>query len=99
AALERIAFGGVEPRQVRAAVGRQEEAASRPEHAPQFVPPGELELLRQVREDRERVDEVEALVRERDGRRERIRLEASEGEVGAAPLDGCLAHVAAADRS
>ncbi len=78
---------------------RDEQPAAGAEHAPQLVAPRELELVREVREDGERVDEVEALVRERERRLEAVDLEAGERQVRAAPVDRLRADVAAADRA
>jgi hypothetical protein len=50
-----------------------------------------------VGEDGERVDEVEALVGERERRCDRVHLEAAEREVVAAPFDRRRAHVASRD--
>src|SRR5207302_7065289 len=49
--------------------------------------------------DGERVDEVEALVLEDERRCERVRLEAAERQVRAAPVDRRRADVAAGDRA
>ena len=87
AALEPLAFAAVEARHVRRAVRRQEQAAAGAKHAPQLVAPRELELVGEVREDGQRVDEVEALVLERERRLEPVDLEARERQVLAAPLD------------
>ena len=88
---------GVESRQVRAAVRRDEQEPAGPEHAAQLVPPRELQVRGQVREHRERVDEVEALVAEDERRLEAVLLEAREREVAAAPVDRRPAEVGARD--
>ena len=61
----------------------------------QLVAPGELELLREVREDGQGVGGVEALVLEDERRREPVPLEAREGQVAPAPPDRGLVVVAA----
>src|SRR5947209_17124508 len=61
----------------------------------QLVAPGELELLREVREDGQGVGGVEALVLEDERRREPVPLEAREGQVAPAPPDRRLVVVAA----
>src|SRR6185437_350663 len=57
----------------------------------------ELQVLGQMREDREGVDEVEAVVGERERRGEAVRLEVREREMVAAPRDRIAAHVAPGD--
>src|SRR6185437_7905460 len=96
AALEAVAFLGVEAWGVRRAVRRDEQAAAGTEDAAQLVTPRELQLGREVREDGERVDEVEALVRECERRFEPVGLEAGERQIRAAPGDRFRADVAAA---
>jgi len=97
AALEARALVLAQPRYVRAAVRREEQQSARAEHAVHLVAPRELEVGGEVREDGERVDEVEALVLEHERRRERVLLEACERQVGAAPVDRRPADVAAGD--
>ena len=81
AALEALALVRRETRQVRLAVRRDEQVAAGPEHAPQLVPPRELEIRGQVREYGQRVDEVEALVVEDERRCEPVLLESRERQV------------------
>ena len=75
-----------------------EQQAARAEHAAQLVAPRELELGGEVREDRERVDEVEALVRRtRAAAASAFRSKRRERQVRAAPVDRRRADVAAGD--
>src|SRR5690242_8039429 len=71
--------------------------AAGPEHAPQLVAPGELELVRQVCEDGERIDEVELVVVGVEPGCEPVVQERCEAEVLPAPVDRFQADVAAGD--
>jgi hypothetical protein len=75
----------------------QEQAAAWAKDASQLVAPRQLKLIGEVRKNRQRVDEVEAFVLERERRVQTVDLEARERQVRPAPLDGSAAHVAAAD--
>ena len=75
-------------------MGREEQAAAGAQHPAQLVAPRRLQLLGEVREDGERIDEVEALVRVRERRREPVPVHAREAQVGAAPLHGAGVAVA-----
>ena len=74
---------------------RQQQQSAGPEDAQQLVTPGELQLGGEVREDRERVDEVERSGVEVERRRKRVAREACEPEVVPAPVDRLWIDVAA----
>ena len=76
AALEPFALAGVEAWRVRRAVRRQQQAAARTKHPPELIAPRQLKLVGEVCEDRQRVDEVEALVVERERWFKPVELEA-----------------------
>ena len=59
---------------------------------------GALEVVRQVREDRDRIDEVELPVLVPERRRELVHRRSNEGKVRRAPADEPLVVVAAVDR-
>ena len=77
ASLEARAFLLAEARHVRAPVRREQQSAAWAEHAVQLVPPRELEVGGEMREDGERIDEIEALVVEDERRCEGVALETS----------------------
>ena len=86
------------PRAAARMSGRASSAERRPpgpEDATHLVPPGELQLLCQVSEHRERVDEVELPILEGERRCKPVHLEAREAQIPAAPVDRRAADVAA----
>src|SRR5262249_26130523 len=98
APLELRPLALVEARHVGPAVRRQQEEPARAEDGLHLVTPRELQLLGQVREDRQRIDEVEACVVECEWWGEPVRLEAREREVVTAPLDRGTTDIAPRDR-
>jgi hypothetical protein len=94
---EAAALVFVEPFEIALAVRRQQNEAVGPDDPSELVHPVVLDRLRQVREHRERVREIERPVVERQRWREAVRLEASEGKIVAAPVDRGAGEVTACD--
>src|SRR5262245_23586023 len=85
----------VQPLEVPRAVGRQQQEASRPDDARELVHPVELDRLGKVREDAQRIGELEFAVAEPERRHELVRREPREGKVLATPFDRGAGQVAA----
>jgi len=76
-----------QPTQVRRPVQREQDVTARLAHAAQLVQPGLLQWLVQVREHRQRVNEVERLRRIGQRRCKLVQLETGGSEVLPAPRD------------
>ena len=90
---------GVEPVGIRVAVRGQEEQAAGSGDPAQLVDPGPLEVVRQVGENRDRVDEPEPPVLVSKRRSELVDRRRDEREVRRAPAHESLVVVAAVDLS
>src|SRR5205823_3501105 len=62
AGLEACTLVRIEAREIRPAMRGHEQPAAGAQHAPELVPPRELQVRGQMREDRQCVNEVEAPV-------------------------------------
>src|SRR2546428_549536 len=98
AGRELLPLGPGQSVQIGLPVRRDEQVAAGAKHPEELLHPAELQLLRQVGENREGVDEIERLAGIPKRRLQLVAAELREREAPPAPVDLLLAEVAAADR-